>query len=138
MNQGVTSKAATYRHEFYKANYGNLVDKAYRAINELKIEPSEAAVVAIDVDDPDWSDLANQLMPGEDWQATRDAGMRPVARGSVTWEVVEYIKAVAPSIAEGIEGPPKEGHLYAFIMAAGGVSVYEVPYGMPHTTKGSA
>ncbi len=42
----------------------------------LNYNPTEVAVVAIDVDDPSWSLLVDRLMPGHDWQAIRDEGLR--------------------------------------------------------------
>jgi hypothetical protein len=42
---------------------------------------SDTVIVLLDVDDPAGSALADVLMPGHDWQAIRDQGMKPIARG---------------------------------------------------------
>jgi len=46
-------------------------------------------VIVIDVDDPAWTWLVDELMPGHDWDAYRRAGARPVARGVVPREPVD-------------------------------------------------
>jgi len=138
MSEKSMDLSVAVRHEFYKSNYDSLEKKAYRAIHVLKFKPEEVALVAIDVDDPDWRQFADHLMPGEDWDKTRAQGLKPVARGTVTNDIVEYIKTVCPDIAEGVSQPPNEGFLYCFVMAAGGVAVYEVPYHMPPVVAGHA
>lgn len=105
-----------------------LADMAYRAINVLKKDPGDIVTVAIHVDDPAWTDLAEHLMPGTDWQAFRDRGEKPVARGTTTGGVMEYIAKVCPDICEAIMAGPPEGYLFAFVMDGGGASVYTVPY----------
>lgn len=138
MSEKSVDMAVATRHEFYKSNYDALEKKAYKAIHVRKFKPNEVALVAIDVDDPDWRKFADHLMPGEDWEAIRAKGLKPVARGIVTWEVVEYVKTVCPDITEGISTSPREGHLYCFVMAAGGVAVYEIPYNTIPTPVGNA
>jgi hypothetical protein len=116
------------RQEIFDANSDRLIEKAQRAVNVLGMLPKDVVVVAIHVDDPEWTDLANKLVPGEDWQRFRDRGELPIARGSASWGVAEYIQHVCPDVAIAIEAGPPEGHLFAFVMAAGGVSVFAVPY----------
>lgn len=50
-------------------------------IRELGRSPAEAVVVLINVDDVHGRDVADALMPGHDWQAVRDRGEVPFARG---------------------------------------------------------
>ena len=68
------------------------------------------------------------LMPNHDWQRYRDRGETPLANGSVLWSTVEYICRCAPDVNIVLTKAPPDGHVYAFVMAAGGVSVYVVPH----------
>jgi hypothetical protein len=116
------------RQEIFDESAVRLSEMAYRAINVLGLDPSEVATVAINVDDPAWTDLAEKLMPGHDWQSYRDRGELPIARGSVMWGAAEYICTVCPALSMALETAPPEGHLYAFVMDGGGASLFVVPY----------
>lgn len=48
---------------------------------ELKCDPGDVVIVVVNVDDNNGSQLAEILMPGEDWQQYRDKGQTPFARG---------------------------------------------------------
>jgi len=50
-------------------------------IKDLGNSPSEVCIVLIHVDAPYGAEIADALMPGFDWQAVRDAGQVPFARG---------------------------------------------------------
>jgi len=116
------------RDRMFYLNYDFLSHKAYRAVSVLNMSPSEVAVVVINVDDEAWTELANILTPGKDWQKYRDRGEIPISRGSVTWETVELVCSVVPGIDKVLKMKPSDGHLYALVLAAGGASVYEVPF----------
>ncbi len=47
----------------------------------LEKTSEEAVIVLLNVDDPIGGELASILMPGHDWQAYRDRGEIPIARG---------------------------------------------------------
>jgi hypothetical protein len=67
-------------------------------------------------------------MPGADWQPYRDRGEKPIARGTATGGVAEYIAEVCPTLADAIGAGPPDRHLFAFVMDCGGASIYAVPY----------
>lgn len=48
---------------------------------EADYSPDDVVIVLINVDDPQGRPIAELLMPGHDWQAVRDQGMVPYARG---------------------------------------------------------
>lgn len=50
-------------------------------MSERKLDPKEFCIVLLNVDDPHGGAIADILMPGHDWQAVRDTGAVPVARG---------------------------------------------------------
>jgi hypothetical protein len=53
---------------------------------EQGLSSEEAVIVLINADDVHGSDIAEHLMPGTDWQAMRDKGEIPFARGLATKE----------------------------------------------------
>jgi hypothetical protein len=117
------------RQEIFDDSAQRLADMAHRAVHVLGHAPADIVTVAIHVDDPDWTDLAETLMPGADWQSYRDRGEKPIARGTAMAGVANYIAHVCPTLAESIHTGPPDGHLFAFVMDGGGASVYAVPYG---------
>jgi hypothetical protein len=52
-----------------------------RRIRDLQKDPMEVTIVLLNVDDPLGGQVADILMPGHDWQAFRDRGEVPFARG---------------------------------------------------------
>jgi len=119
------------RDEIFNVNARRLAHKARRAVVMLGKDPSEVVTVAISVDDPAWTDLAEALMPDEDWQPYRDRGELPLARGTANKAVLEYVASVVPSLAKALSNPAPEGHVYALVMAGGGASAYVVPWNKP-------
>jgi hypothetical protein len=51
--------------------------------------PKDVLITIINVDDPCGGMLADVLMPGHDWQAYRDRGEKPIARGLAAREGIE-------------------------------------------------
>jgi len=60
-----------------------------RRVTELGRSPSEVVIVVACVDDVNGRELANALMPYFDWQAIRDRGEVPFARGIAMRKGVE-------------------------------------------------
>lgn len=56
---------------------------------ERGLTPQDAVITVINVDDPQGAVLAEALMPGHDWQAYRDRGEVPFARGLASTEGVQ-------------------------------------------------
>ncbi|SRR6266568_779549 len=56
---------------------------------ERGLTPQEVVITVINVDDPHGAVLAEALMPGHDWQAYRDRGEVPFARGLAGREGVQ-------------------------------------------------
>lgn len=52
-----------------------------RRLTELKMTAAEAVIVLLNVDDPNGGEIATVLMPNHNWQAYRDQGKVPFARG---------------------------------------------------------
>jgi rhodanese-related sulfurtransferase len=124
------------REEFFQVNLERLCELAYRAVTLRRLGPREFAVIAIDVDEPAWTEFAELLMPGHDWQQYRDRGESPVARGSIPWLTVEGLCHMVPDIKSILTSDPPAGQAYALICAAGGCSVYAVPYIPAHVAGG--
>lgn len=103
------------RAQFFTANKERLAQLEERAAEK----GPDFAVVCIDVDDPTWTDLVEQLMPGQDWSAIRATGAAPVARGIVTREpIVTLVEALYPAA-----GDPPEG-AFTVVFAAGGATFF--------------
>jgi hypothetical protein len=56
---------------------------------ERGLTPQEAVITLVNVDDPQGAVLAEVLMPSHDWQAYRDRGEVPFARGLASREGVQ-------------------------------------------------
>lgn len=66
--------------DFFRANAERIKHFKQR-VAELGRSGQDTVITLINVDDPIGGDLADILMPGNDWQRYRDAGELPVARG---------------------------------------------------------
>lgn len=81
-------------------------------------------MVAIDVDDPAWTYEVDALIPNQDWQAIRNRGLKPVARGFITSGFIDYLCAVVPDISTALTCELPKGTVRAVAMAEGGASAY--------------
>lgn len=117
---------AEARDLFFQPNRERLEHIAFKA-TKRGLAPNEFIAVAIDVDDPSWSEVVNTLMPDHDWQAIRDRGEKPVARGTVLGDgIIDYLSQVCPDIAPALTGTLPRGVVRAVVMADGGASVYHI------------
>lgn len=112
------------REKFFQLNKKRLEELAHRAIHVLKMNPENFVIVCIEVDDPNWTELTDYLMPNQDWQKFRDRGEIPVARGSVFSNIREFIKEMVPDITEALYRELPNGDVRAVVMGSGGASVY--------------
>lgn len=72
-----------------------------RRIKERGLTAADVVIVLINVDDPHGSELAEVLMPSTDWQAIRDRGEVPFARGLASREgIQEALGLFDPEAAE--------------------------------------
>jgi len=118
--------SAEFRDIFFLPNKERLEHMAFRATKK-GLARNEFIMVAIDVDDPSWSEVVESLMPGQDWQAIRDRGEKPVARGTVLADnIVEFLCEVCPDIASALKSELPQGVVRAVVMADGGASVYHI------------
>lgn len=112
------------RAHLYQINTDHLASMARRALGR-GLAADEILVVCIDVDDPAWTDLAEALMPEEDWQQYRDRGMVPTARGIVMAEPLQgYLSEVVPPLRDGLLDGPPDGHVLTVVMAKGGATLF--------------
>lgn len=108
------------RAEFHRVNEMRLAQLAVRARTKHAHEKGPGfCVVCIDVDDPTWTFLVDALMPGHDWQAYRDRGETPIARGVVPVSLIVDIVT---------ECYPAAGELHTdatniLVFAAGGIAI---------------
>jgi len=119
------SDAAEYRNNMYVDSLARLQHAAWRALNVLGKRNVEVVVICIEVDSR-WRDIVDQLMPGYDWQSIRDAGEKPVARGSAMWPICEVVAERLPDIADVCLEIPAEGMVKAIVLSDGGGTVYEL------------
>ena len=111
------------REELFQLNKERLEHMAFRAINK-GMTNDEFVAVCIDVDDPDWTEVVDLLMPNHNWQEIRDRGEKPVARGTAMSVISEYLGEVVPDIKPALIGHLHTGVVRAIVMADGGASVY--------------
>ncbi len=119
-----TTDADVVRNELFQQNIPALARLMKSAISKGKT-PEDVMLVCIHVDDEPWTELADHLMPGHDWQQYRDLGQKPIARGSVERAGMEDILSVSvpgvfPAFAK--ELPPNS--MFVAVMDAGGASVF--------------
>lgn len=115
------------RDELFQTHKKRLKELAHRAMFVKQLKPKDFLMICIDVDDnPDFRHLADQLMPGHNWQKYRDRGEKPVAIGSVTIEVRELISLMVPAIKDTLYGKIPKGVVLAVVLGSGGASVYYV------------
>jgi hypothetical protein len=118
--------SAEARNQFFQPQRERLEHMAFRSTKK-GLARNEFITVAIDVDDPNWSEVVETLMPGQDWQTIRDRGEKPVARGTVLAEgIIDYLCHVCPDIAPALTGELPQGVVRAVVMADGGASVYYI------------
>jgi len=103
---------------------------AFRAIKR-GLSREQFVVVAIDIDDPTWTEVVDAIMPGYNWQEIRERGEKPVARGSVRAEIIDCLGDVVPDIKPSLTCSLPEGAVRAIIMGSGGASVYFIEP-LPH------
>ena len=111
------------RAQFFEINKKRLGEMAVRAREKAKEEGTEQCVVCIDVDDPTWAPLVEMLMPGHGphWQAFRDRGEKPVARGVVPLAPIEgIVNEMYPAAGEFHKN---NGIINIVVFAAGGAAI---------------
>ena len=113
------------RQNIFDLNEMRLAVLAGRALDR-GLKADQFAVICIDVDDPTWTDEADILMPGHDWQQYRDRGEKPVARGSVLKDFCNYIGKVVPAIADVLLKNVSEDCVQVIVLGGGGASIYIV------------
>ncbi|MCL4390499.1 MAG: hypothetical protein M1484_00205 [Patescibacteria group bacterium] len=121
--------SAETRDRFFQPQRERLEHMADRAVRK-GLSREEFVAVAIDVDDPAWTEVVEALMPdvpGSHWQEFRDKGETPVARGTARAEVlIEYLSSVVPDITPALKSELPAGMVRAIVMADGGASVYYI------------
>ena len=117
------SASEQWRQTLYEENVLRLLSMANRHLN-LGRTSSDFLIVCIDVDDPAWTWLVDELMPNHDWQSIRRLGLTPVARGVVIVDLIEIICKICPDVAHAFQDPTEPHIVRALVMGGGGVSVY--------------
>lgn len=119
------SEAAEFRNTMYINSMSRLQHIAWRALNVHNLANDKFVIVCIEVDSR-WRPIVDQLMPGQDWQAIRDIGEEPMARGSAMWGICEVVAEELPDIADvALEMPPK-GKVKVIVLSEGGGTIYEM------------
>jgi hypothetical protein len=89
-------------------------------------KPQDFIVICIDVDDKYWRDFVDYLMPGHDWQAIRNRGQAPIARGTVESEgYINFVCNCCPEVTSAFQMPLEPNCAYAVVMSHG-VTVYQI------------
>jgi hypothetical protein len=87
--------------------------------------PGDVIIVLVQVDDPYGAGLADALMPGYDWQALRDRGEVPYARGLAGRAgITEAVTFIDPEVGKRLEAIPG---LAVAIVGYGTAEVYPAP-----------
>jgi hypothetical protein len=92
-------------------------------IAEKGLTWKDAVIVVLNVDDINGGPIAEVLMPGMDWQAYRDRGEVPFARGLAGRQGIEdIIGLIDPEIAEKLKAITS---VAAVVVDHGAVEVYD-------------
>ncbi|KKS30632.1 MAG: hypothetical protein UV60_C0006G0039 [Parcubacteria group bacterium GW2011_GWA2_43_11] len=121
----VLSKEAEYRKKMYTESYSRLQHFAWRALNVHKKSNTELVVVCIQVKSK-WKPLVDFLMPGYDWEANHATNVELTAKGIAGWGICNIVAGMSPNIADAATKEPTEGHFKVFVLADGGVTIYEI------------
>lgn len=112
------------RDLLFQINSERLAEMATSALNK-GLEPDAFIMTLIDVDDPSWTEIVDQLMPGHDWQSYRDRGEKPVARGSaMASSLLSILSVMVPDIETALTARLPEGCIKTVVLGNGGASVY--------------
>lgn len=96
-----------------------------RRITERGESGTDIVIVLIDPGDEHGGPIADVLMPGYDWQAIRDRGEAPVARGLARREpITEMVSMFDVDAATKLRAKPDA--LFAVVVANGVAEAYEV------------
>lgn len=99
------------------------IQKILRAFQEKGYRAETHCVVVIQVNDIFGGRINNTLMPNYDWQAIRDQGLEPIARGIADRNFIrEAIKQFDPEAASELEAPK----LAVVVIAASVAKVFAV------------
>ncbi|MDB4930838.1 MAG: hypothetical protein JWM10_3322 [Myxococcaceae bacterium] len=110
---------------FLADSAGRLPEFARRALE--RGGPELLAIAVIEVDDPVGRAVADLLMPGHDWQATRDRGQTPVGRGLAPREFLQdLVDTYDPRLGRAVREAPA-GSLPVVIVAGGTIAVSAEP-----------
>jgi hypothetical protein len=113
------------RAAFYLLNYDAMLRLANRAQETGRTHETHI-IVAIDADDPAWTNLRDALMPGHDWDAYRARGEAPVARGIVPKSYfAPWLYEMVPALRGSLERQPVLTHI-ALIFTNGGAMARDV------------
>jgi hypothetical protein len=115
------------REEFFEINRERLEHIAFKAVRKGS-KPEDLVAVAIDVDDPGWTNIVHVLMPDTPdsyWQEFRDRGEKPMARGVVynSSELMEYFAKKVPDVASALYAPLPDHTVRTLVMAFNGLTV---------------
>lgn len=122
--QGLAVLGAIERHNLYRADPDATERLEARAREKTEQTNKPFGVIMIDVDVPDFADMAEALMPDHDWDSYRGRGEKPVARGCVPRELlVEMVNAVREDARVGADPMPER---FTAVFGLGGVTLFEV------------
>lgn len=119
------SLEAVLRNDIYTDALPRLQHLAWRALYVHGLTNIEFVVVCIQVDSI-WRDLVDATMPNHDWQAIRDIGEEPMARGTVNWAICSVVAERLPDITDVLLETPSDGKVKAIVLTNGGGTVYEL------------
>lgn len=122
------SEAAESRHSMFSQSLARLQHLAWRAINFRNLSNKDFVIVCIKVDSP-WRDLVDMLMPNTPeacWNDFRDKGMPPVAIGSASASVCEFVAKRCPGIQESLREDPDDDLVKCLALDEGGCTIYEI------------
>lgn len=122
---------AAARQVLFEQNRGYLETVAGSLIRQ-GLSPREFVTVIIDVDDPAFTPAVESIMPGEDWQAVRDRGEKPLVRATASDAFAGVVAQAVPGLAAALHPELVAGGcVRSIIMAKSGFSVYHITPQLP-------
>lgn len=122
------SESANKRNNMVSQSMDRLQHLAWRAMNVRGLNNNEFVIVCIQVDSR-WRDLVDMLMPStpeSHWQEFRNKGMDPIAFGSATVGVCDFVVKHYPDIEDVLMEKPGEGIAKCIALDEGGCTVYDI------------
>lgn len=125
MGSGIQFALEEWRNELFTLNLHLLTSMALET-RQNGVDLAECLFLCVDADDDNWTDLATQLTPKQNWEELRQNNQAAVALGCVDMDdAVGIILHHYPECAHELLVPPCSPHVRIIILSRG-ISIFDI------------